>query len=817
MAVQDGHSGMNGNGFNGSGGYYLGTRYTNGYQQSGNNGELIDFKKFLSLFISHKWLILLFVLVGAGLAIYICEEMTPVYESTGTMYITDTPDNATGGNGNSQITQMLANKYDISGGGSVAMQVEFIKSRKLSDEVARQMMDIKYRPDGSLYPILWNDYPIDSSLVDLGTLSYRIRNGLTVKQKEDKSGFTIPGMVLISFDSYDSYEASRIVNMIMNTYADISMKQNRAVAHAANEFLNNEKNKVKDELFSSEADLSRFMNEKNMVSLDGQTDQLVTTLSQLESQRQAINVQQAAINSAIDSYKKQIESIKPGLADKFAESVGPTLNSYQYQLANLQTRKSLILSQNPSLKNNPNSEPELKKINQQIDALQSEISKLTNKLINQDNGLGGIIDNGNNGILGEIGNLRQKLLELQVQKSQNDAQAQALDSQISFYKDRFNKVPDNMMALARLKRKVQMNESLYTTLSQQSTQMTLNEQLQSSQGRIIDSATRPTDPVIPNKPLIILIGFALGLMLPVGYLFIKETLVNKFNSVEKLKKRNIPVLSVIPEMTGEIRKLFSRKKHVSVDGFNVSTYLLTHLESISPISEAFRRLHSNVIYSQPDNTLKVLMFTSSHKGEGKSTVLSNFAVTLAEAGKRVLVIDTDFRRPGAAKIFGVSENPGILEHLFESSTLPEVIQKSSVEGVDVLTAGKIAPNPASISKSSKLRQLILNLKEKYDHILLDTAPYGMITDAAPLIHLTDGVVLIVKFNETRETELDHTIEALLRTQANILGSVLTSYNPKKSTDYYYNKDYYKTTYSEYNKYQADKGSKRKTGKSKLKV
>ena len=95
MAVQDGHSGMNGNGFNGSGGYYLGTRYTNGYQQSGNNGELIDFKKFLSLFISHKWLILLFVLVGAGLAIYICEEMTPVYESTGTMYITDTPDNAT--------------------------------------------------------------------------------------------------------------------------------------------------------------------------------------------------------------------------------------------------------------------------------------------------------------------------------------------------------------------------------------------------------------------------------------------------------------------------------------------------------------------------------------------------------------------------------------------------------------------------------------------------------------------------------------------------------------------------------------------------
>ncbi len=814
---------MNGNNRNGSGGYYLGARYGGGYPQPSNTGELIDFKKFLSLFLSHKWMILFFILLGTGCAVYISETATPVYQSTGTMYIIQNqqaPDGGGGnGGGNSQITQTFASHYDVAGNSSVAMQVEFIKSRKLANEVARQMMDIKYRPDGTLYPILWNDYPTDSSLVNLGVVSGRIRGGLDVKQKEDKSGFTIPGMVQISFSSYDPYEASRIVNMVMNTYIDISMKQNRAVVHQANEFLTTEKNKIKNELFDAEDDLSRFMNQKNMVSLDGQTDQLVSTLSQLESQRQAIDIQQVSLKSAINSYKEQISSIKPGLAEKLSESVGPTLNSYQNQLAQLQTQKALILAQNPGLKAHPDSEPELRKIDQQEKVLQEGIEKLTTKLLSQNGGLNSIINTGtNNSILAEVGTLRQKLVALQIQESQNEAQLKALNDQISFYKEQFNKVPNNMMELARLKRKVQLNQDLYTTLSQQAAQMALDEQLQSSQGRIIDSATRPVDPIIPNKPVIILIGFAIGLILPVGYLFTKETLINKFNSVEKLKKRNFPVLSVVPEMTGEIRKLFSRKRHVMVDGFSVSTYLLAHLESISPISEAFRRLQSNVIYSQPDNTLRVLMVTSSHKGEGKSTVLANFAVTLAEAGKRVLVVDADFRRPGVANIFGVAEAPGILEHLFENSSLPEVIQKSSVEGVDILTTGKVAPNPASLSKSTKLRQLIVDLKDQYDHILIDTAPYGMITDAAPLIHLTDGVILIVRFNDTKETELDHTVEALQRTQANILGTVMTSYNPRKSTDYYYHKDYYKTSYSEYGKYHHDAGKGAREKKQKqLKV
>ncbi len=358
--------------------------------------------------------------------------MTPVYQSTGTIYIMPNDQQGNGNmTGTDQITQMIANQYNTGGDGSIAMQIEFIKSRKLIDEVAQQMMSIKYRPDGTLYPILWQDYPSDSSLVSLGTLAYRIRSALSVKQKEGKDGFSIPGMVLISFNSYDPYEASRIVNMVMNSYVDLSLGQNREVANAANEFLIKQKDKVKDDLFQSEADLSQFMSDKKMVSLDGQTNQLVTTLSNLESQRQALNIQQTSIKSAIDSYKKQLESIKPGLADKISEGVGSTLNSYQYQLADLQTKKSLILSQNPSLKNNENSEPELRKINEQIKVLRSEISELTNKLLSQTNNIGLLLDNANGGILSEVGTLRQKLMDLQIQQNQNDAQIKALDDQIS--------------------------------------------------------------------------------------------------------------------------------------------------------------------------------------------------------------------------------------------------------------------------------------------------------------------------------------------------------------------------------------------------
>ena len=817
MSFQNGNEfAKNGKNQDNPGAYYLGNRFSGALPDNSGSGELLDIKKFLSLFLNHKWVILFFILCGVGLAVYLAENTTPVYRSMGTMYISSASQSNGGGSADQsggQISQMIASQYGMVDDGSIAMQVEFIKSRKLTDEVARQMMNIKYRPDGTLYPILWEDYPTDSSLVSLGTLSGRIRGGLSVSQQESKDGFTIPGMVEISFSSYDPYEASRIVNMIMNTYVEMSLKQNRAVAHGVNEFLDKQKEKAKEALLSSEDDLSRFMNQKKMVSLDQQSNQLVTTLSQLESQRQAIDVKQVALNTAIKSYKEQLESIKPGLADKIAQGSGTTLNSYQYQLASLQTQKSLILSQNPGLKKNPDSEPEVRKIDQRISVLKSEISKLTSKIINQGDDLGISLGTSNGNILSEISTLRQKVIELQIQKDQNAAQAKALDDQISLYKEQFNKVPDNMMELARLKRKVQMNQDLYTTLSQQSAQMTLNEQLQSSQGHIIDSASRPISPIIPNKPLIIVIGLFMGLMFPVGFLFVREITDNRINSVEKLKKRGLPVLSIIPEMTGEIRKLFSRQKHISVDGFKVSTYLLTHLEAISPVTESFRRMQSNVIYSQPDSELKVLMVTSSHKGEGKSTVLSNFAVLLAEAGRRVLIVDADFRRPGISKIFGVNGSPGILENLFEDVGLHEVIQKSSVEGVDVLAAGKLAPNPASLSKSGRFRQLILNLKDKYDHILIDTAPYGMITDAAPLIHLTDGVILVTKFNDTKTTELDQTIETLRHTRAYILGVVLTSYNPKRSTDYYYNKKYYKTSYSEYEKYHDGRKARRKQQKN----
>lgn len=323
--------------------------------------------------------------------------------------------------------------------------------------------------------------------------------------------------------------------------------------------------------------------------------------------------------------------------------------------------------------------------------------------------------------------------------------------------------------------------------------MSLWEKTQFGLGRPLDYAIPPMEPIKPKRTLITIIGLFLGGIIGVGFVVTRDLLNDKIISTDTLKDTKFPLLGIIPDFSILDDSLEPTGRQY-IDNKSVSNQLITFLDHISPISEAYRRLRINVVYANPDKQYKVIMVTSATKGEGKSTVAANLAVTFSEAEKSVLIIDLDLRRPTQHKIFGENREPGLTDTLFETVRLSDIIRSTIAPNVELLTVGKKTPEPATVLDSKRLKQLIDKLKDKYDHIILDTAPYGIISDSASLLRLIDGLVVVSRFNVTTKRELSFTLEGLKHLNADILGLVFNAFNPEKSTDYYTNYSYYKRTY-----------------------
>ncbi len=194
------------------------------------------------------------------------------------------------------------------------------------------------------------------------------------------------------------------------------------------------------------------------------------------------------------------------------------------------------------------------------------------------------------------------------------------------------------------------------------------------------------------------------------------------------------------------------------------------------------------------------MITIPAKGEGKTTTTSNLGVIMAEAGHQTLIVDTDLRRPNVHNMFGLKRSPGLMEVLFDNVSWEEAVQETVVPGLSILSAGRKPPNPSSIVQSRSFLEFIKRLENHYEFVLIDTAPFGIITDSAALVTQTDEVAVVVRHNETLETQLEHTLEQLGRINAKVLGTVLTAFDYKNNSDYNYSREYYKEVYQDYSAY-----------------
>ena len=213
--------------------------------------------------------------------------------------------------------------------------------------------------------------------------------------------------------------------------------------------------------------------------------------------------------------------------------------------------------------------------------------------------------------------------------------------------------------------------------------------------------------------------------------------------------------------------------------------IISYNDPKSVISEQYRAIRTNIEYSNVDQNTKTILVTSSDKNEGKTTTVSNLAVSFANLNKKVLLIDCDLRNASIHKMFKLNNIYGLTDILAKDRAVDKCIQETELKNLYVLTAGAIPPNPAEILSSEKMKNLIEDLKNIYDYIFIDTPPIGLVTDAGVLSSFIDGVVLVVKSESVEKKYLEETKKKLDAVDARILGAILNSYKSEQKDYNYY--------------------------------
>ena len=297
-------------------------------------------------------------------------------------------------------------------------------------------------------------------------------------------------------------------------------------------------------------------------------------------------------------------------------------------------------------------------------------------------------------------------------------------------------------------------------LKEQLAQLEVNGAVATEGLQSITPARPPTSPTSPKPVQNSLLGLAAGLALGIGAAFLQDTLKDGVSSKDRIERLgNAPVLAIVPAVA-------SWKKHEN-------PMVASKTEPTSPAAEAYRSLRTSVQFAQQERPLRTLLVTSPDASEGKTATVANLGAVFAQAGKRVVIVSSDLRRPRLGKIFGLDERPGLTTVLLGEQTLEQVLQPvPGYERLRLLGAGPAQPNPAELLSGPKTKEIFDSLRETFDLVLIDSPPALPVTDAMVLSAHADGTLLIVTANQTRSNALQRTSEKFAQAASPIIGIVL---------------------------------------------
>jgi len=280
-------------------------------------------------------------------------------------------------------------------------------------------------------------------------------------------------------------------------------------------------------------------------------------------------------------------------------------------------------------------------------------------------------------------------------------------------------------------------------------------------------------PVKPNKTLNIGLGLIFGLIMGVGLAFFIEYLDTSVKTIDDVERAfQAPVLGVIPQNVGILADEGPESKH----------------------AEAYRVLRTNILFSRKDDKLNSIVVVSAGAGEGKSTTTLNLATVFAQTGQRILLVDSDLRRPTLHKLLRVGNNIGLTNYLLKQNTIAEVVQTTNVPNLDFMASGKLPNSSMGILGSGQMKEMVSELKQRYDYIFFDSPPILGVSDASILASEMDLVVQIIQYRRYPQPMNIRAKQMIEKVGGNFVGIVLNNINMSQDESYYYYSGYYHDYY-----------------------
>jgi capsular exopolysaccharide synthesis family protein len=304
--------------------------------------------------------------------------------------------------------------------------------------------------------------------------------------------------------------------------------------------------------------------------------------------------------------------------------------------------------------------------------------------------------------------------------------------------------------------------------------------------QVTDRAEPGKEPVKPNKTVNIVLGLVFGLIMGIGLAFFIEYLDTSVKTIDDVERTfQAPVLGVIPQNIGYLVDEGTESKH----------------------AEAYRVLRTNLLFSRKDETLNTIVVVSAGAGEGKSTTTINLSTVFAQAGNRVLIVDSDLRRPTLHKLFKVANNLGLTNYLLKQNTIAEIVQTTQVPGLDFMASGKLPNSSMGILGSAQMKQMIAELKQRYDFIFFDSPPILGVSDASILASEVDLVMQVIQYRRYPQPMTIRAKQMIEKVGGNFVGIVLNNINMSQDEGYYYYSGYYHDYYYSRNPNEQDAEAK----------
>jgi polysaccharide biosynthesis transport protein len=318
-----------------------------------------------------------------------------------------------------------------------------------------------------------------------------------------------------------------------------------------------------------------------------------------------------------------------------------------------------------------------------------------------------------------------------------------------------------------LDREVETNKSIYESLLQRLKETEVTSGIRASNIQVVDYAPIPIFPYKPRIVLNMLLAVLMGLMGGIFLAFVFEHFDRSIRDEEELKRRfSLPFLGAIP---------------LAADNELTDLEKVVYRSPKSIVSEAFRVIRTSILYSSSESPPRALLVTSTQPFEGKTTSASNLALSFTQSELKVIIVDADLRRPRLHEIFVSNGNSsGLSTYLVGKKDLSGVINRTSMNGLDVIYSGPIPPNPAELLGSKKMRELIEQLLEQYDQVILDAPPIGGFADSRLLSSAVDGVMLVTSIGITQRQTLSASIEDIMNVKGRIIGVIVNRIESRRS-------------------------------------